>query len=64
MRDLHLDPHYTEQALEPCLQRCQESLLWAEHLIIVYPVWWGTMPALLKGWLDRVLLPGFAFADR
>lgn len=64
LRDLHFDPHYTQQELEPCLRRCQESLTWAEHLVIVYPVWWGTMPALLKGWLDRVLLPGFAFADR
>ncbi len=64
LRDLHFDPHYAQQALEPCLQRCQEGLTWAEHVIIVYPVWWGTMPALLKGWLDRVLLPGFAFTDR
>ncbi|MGV3662278.1 MAG: NAD(P)H-dependent oxidoreductase [Prosthecobacter sp.] len=64
LRDLHFDPHYTEQELEPCLARCQESLCWAEHIVLVYPVWWGTMPALLKGWLDRVLLPGFAFADR
>lgn len=64
LRDLRFDPNYTGQDLEPCLVRCQESLLWAEHLVIVHPVWWGTMPALLKGWLDRVLLPGFAFADR
>lgn len=64
LRDLHFNPHPTGQVLEPCLQRCQESLTWAEHLVIVHPVWWGTMPALLKGWLDRVLTPGFAFADR
>lgn len=64
LRDLHFDPHHTGQELEPCLQRCQENLLWSEHLIIVHPVWWGTMPALLKGWLDRMLLPGFAFTER
>jgi putative NADPH-quinone reductase len=49
------------QALEPDLQRAQEKLLWAQHLVFSYPTWWGTPPALLKGFLDRTLLPGFAF---
>jgi putative NADPH-quinone reductase len=31
----------------------RELILWAEHLVFVYPTWWGTMPALLKGFLDR-----------
>lgn len=53
-----------EQALEPDLQTAQEMLLWAEHWVLVYPVWWGGMPALLKGFFDRVLLPGFAFRYR
>ncbi|PXX43227.1 NAD(P)H-dependent oxidoreductase [Undibacterium pigrum] len=49
------------QPLEADLQMAQESLLWAEHLCFVFPIWWGGVPALLKGFLDRVLLPGFAF---
>lgn len=52
------------QALEPDLQRAQADILWAEHLVFVYPVWWGGVPALLKGFLDRLLLPGFGFRYR
>ncbi|MBI3778983.1 MAG: NAD(P)H-dependent oxidoreductase [Gammaproteobacteria bacterium] len=46
--------------LEPDLARAQESIKWAEHLVFVYPIWWGTIPALLKGFVERVFLPGFA----
>ncbi|RVT83207.1 flavodoxin family protein [Rhodobacteraceae bacterium CCMM004] len=37
------------------------DLRWADTLIFVYPTWWYGLPAMLKGWLDRVLLPGVAF---
>lgn len=50
-----------QQPLEADLLRAQRDIHWAEHLVIVYPTWWGTFPALLKGFLDRVLTPGFAF---
>ncbi|NMM80186.1 hypothetical protein B2J86_04435 [Acidovorax sp. SRB_14] len=49
------------QPLEPDLVRAQHDIAWAEHVVFVYPTWWGTFPALLKGFLDRVLVPGFAF---
>ncbi len=39
----------------------QEFLLWADMLTLVYPVWWAGMPAILKGYIDRVLCPGFGF---
>lgn len=52
------------QALEEDLQKAQSDILWAEHLTLVYPIWWGGIPALLKGFFDRVLLPGFAFKYR
>jgi putative NADPH-quinone reductase/1,4-dihydroxy-2-naphthoate octaprenyltransferase len=55
-------PSPRDQALEPDLARAQALILWADHLVFVYPAWWGTLPALLKGFLDRVLTPGFAFA--
>ncbi|WP_054023490.1 NAD(P)H-dependent oxidoreductase [Bacillus sp. FJAT-28004] len=50
--------------LEPDLLEAQASIKWADHLVFIYPTWWGTLPALLKGFLDRVLLPGFAFKYR
>jgi putative NADPH-quinone reductase len=46
--------------LEPDLRRAQEAIMWAEHLVFVYPIWWGTIPALLKGFIERTFLPGFA----
>jgi len=39
----------------------QQDVAWADHLVFIYPVWWWSWPALLKGWIDRVLLSGFAF---
>ena len=39
-----------------------EALQWCDTLIFVYPTWWYGLPAMLKGWLDRVLVPGVAFA--
>ena len=47
--------------LEPDLLKIQQDILEATHLVIVYPNWWGTYPALLKGFIDRVFLPKFAF---
>ncbi|MGI9500781.1 MAG: NAD(P)H-dependent oxidoreductase [Geminicoccaceae bacterium] len=38
------------------------TIKWAEGLIFVYPTWWYGLPAILKGWLDRVWLPGVTFA--
>jgi len=49
------------QSTEPDIARARRLLRWAQHIVFVYPTWWGTMPSLLKGFLDRVLLPGFAF---
>lgn len=67
--DLVFDPVLHEgynqvQALEADLKAAQAQLLWAQHVVLVFPIWWGGIPALLKGFIDRVFLPGFAFKYR
>jgi NAD(P)H dehydrogenase (quinone) len=41
--------------------KSQELIKWADHIVMAYPTWWGSMPALTKGFIDKVFLPGFAF---
>lgn len=50
--------------LEPDLIKAWEVILWADHLVWIHPVWWGGLPALMKGFIDRLFLPGMAFKYR
>lgn len=50
--------------LEPDLLKMQQEITAADHLVFVYPNWWSTLPALLKGFIDRVFVPTFAFKYR
>lgn len=43
------------------IQDMINDVLWAQHLVFVHPVWWGTYPAVLKGFIDRVFLSGVVF---
>ena len=69
IRELNFNPNlqfgYRKRVeLEPDLLDAQDKIKWADHLVWVYPVWWSSVPAIMKGFLDRILLPGFAFNKR
>jgi putative NADPH-quinone reductase len=69
LSELDFDPilhnGYTQaHPLEPDLLSAQADILWATHLTFVFPIWWGGIPALMKGFIDRIFLPGFAFKYR
>ncbi|MBI1396728.1 MAG: flavodoxin family protein [Betaproteobacteria bacterium] len=48
-------------ALPASLGDAQQAIGWAEHIVLFFPLWLGDMPALLKGFLEQVARPGFAF---
>ena len=52
---------FESQALTTDVQAEIEKLLWADALILQFPLWWYAMPAILKGWIDRVYAYGFAY---
>jgi putative NADPH-quinone reductase len=53
--------HGDEPVRDPHVARHAELVRWADTLVFVYPTWWMGLPAILKGWLERVLVPGVAF---
>ena len=65
--ELDFDPvlrfgYRQRMAADPVVDRSQELVRWADHVVLVFPVWWSQMPGLLKGWVDRVLGPGFGYS--
>ena len=69
VRDLAFDPNLrhgynAEQEWEPDVRKIAEAIADCDHLVVGFPLWWGGEPMLLKGLLDRILVPGFAFRYR
>lgn len=46
----------------PDILEAQRRIAWADHLVILYPLWLGTMPSLLKAFMEQLFRPGFAFS--
>ena len=53
-RDMHKDPN---------LQKYREQILWADKIVMVYPIWWGRPPAMLLGYIDQMFASEFAYRD-
>ena len=67
--DMKFDPilhkgYKAIQELEPDLVKFQEDVKWSNHFVSVFPIWWSDMPAIMKGLVDRVWMPGFAYNFR
>jgi putative NADPH-quinone reductase len=62
--EMEFDPDFGQASfknpkpLEPDLERALQSIEWAEHVVLTTPMWWGGLPAKLKGLIDRSFLPG------
>jgi putative NADPH-quinone reductase len=55
---------YVSGKVPASIVAAQKAITWADHVVVLYPLWLGTMPAKLKGFFEQVLRPGFAFAER
>src|SRR5688500_8626623 len=69
IRDLKFNPNlafgYSKRMeLEPDLLEAWNKIQEADHLVFIFPMWWGFMPATMKGFFDRLFIPGFAFKYR
>jgi putative NADPH-quinone reductase len=53
---------WEEGAPNEFIQQCQQAIAWAEHIVIIYPLWLGSLPALLQAFLEQTFRPGFAIA--
>ena len=53
--------YHAPPVVPPDIEALQARLKAADHLVLVFPTWWFSLPAMLKGWFDRVWSPGFAY---
>lgn len=56
------EKEWTDGEVPACLKPVQAKIREADHLVFVFPMWLGTLPAKVKAFLEQVLRPGFAFA--
>jgi NAD(P)H dehydrogenase (quinone) len=63
LREAELAIYPQGGSLDPKVREYQARIMAAQHLVYIFPVWWEVMPALLKGFFDKVFLPEWAFAE-
>lgn len=61
---LHSQADFESGAAPAAIAEVQRDILWADHLVVIFPLWLGDMPALLKAFFEQTLRPGFAFTNR
>lgn len=67
LHDLSFDPdrgvagYANAKPLEPELEDTLSNIEWCSHFVMAFPLWWGGFPGKLKGWIDRVMVPGRTF---
>lgn len=54
-RDMHIDPK---------LEKYRKQMIWADKIVLVYPIWWGRPPAMLMGYIDQMFASNFAYKDK
>jgi putative NADPH-quinone reductase len=52
---------FDDRSIPHQLDRAQQDIAWADHLVLIYPLWLGEMPAIVKGFFEQVMRPGFAY---
>lgn len=60
---LYFDNDHPRRELknDPEMAKYRDLFTWAKQIIFVFPIWWGGMPAILKGFVDRLIVAGFAY---
>ncbi len=61
---LHSEAAFEKDIPPPAIMAAQESTRWSNHLVLIFPLWLGDMPAVLKAFFEQALRPGFAFTYR
>lgn len=47
--------------VDPLVMQYKEKIEWAEHLVMIFPIWWMSVPAMTKGFIDKVIFPAIAY---
>ncbi|TCI05338.1 flavodoxin family protein [Corallincola luteus] len=55
------DPESAYKLLDPMVLQYKQRVECAEHIIFIFPIWWELMPALMKGFIDKLIFPGIAY---